>query len=360
MVAVAYPPLLVVVPLAAVVWSAAARRPTALIAGLSVSVLGLGLILPYIVGGDLYEVVLAGVRPRIGTEPLWLAAIALGSVASATWAIRSRLPGVGTAAVLIGGGYLFSRLPTVLPGGAVVGLLAAALGTGLMASIVVELGLPRLRFAPAVLSILFLIPAFLVIGQGRLGFPSDAWAGRLDFVGTLSSDEEPGRVLLIGPPGSLPGGSRSLYGFEYRTIDGGMATLTDAYLGSPGPEDRDLAQTIAENLLGGVDLRPGQALARLGIEWLMIVPGSTFPEEVLNRQVDLARRPVATEMAAYQNLAPVDPPAPNAVIDSRLRASGWVSLGIAVLLAVAAYWGRIRVPVRAAVSGRVEEMAVVS
>jgi hypothetical protein len=65
-------------------------------------------------------------------------------------------------------------------------------------------------------------------------------------------------------------------------------------------------------------------------------------------------------MAAYQNLAPADPPAPNVVIDPRLRASGWVSLGIALILAVAAYWGRIRVPVRAPVSGRVEEMAVVS
>ncbi len=44
-------------------------------------------------------------------------------------------------------------------------------------------------------------------------------------------------------------------------------------------------------------------LARLGIEWLVLVPGSEFPTEILNRQIDLVARPVDTDLAVYQNLS---------------------------------------------------------
>ncbi|MGH8925050.1 MAG: glycosyltransferase family 2 protein [Acidimicrobiia bacterium] len=360
LVAVAYPPLLVVVSMIALIWAVAARRPQALVAGLATTALGAGLVLPYIVGADLFDVLLAGNRPVITAEWLWLLAVGAGLLVSALWGNRSRLPGIWLASFLIGGGYLVSQLPTILPAGSVVALLAAALGSGLVASVLVELRIPMFRAGGAMVTAMLLIPALLVIGQGRLGLPGDEWSGRLDFVETLSAGVEPGRALLIGPPDTLPGETRSMFGFDYRTVDGGLATLTQAYLSPPGLLDQELERTVTENLLGGVGLRPGEALAQLGIEWLVVVPGSTFPTEVLDRQVDLAQRPVATGLGVYQNLVPVDEVSAEVTPDPLLRLAGWISLALGLVLLVAGYWGRGRVPQPVMAPDRIEEMAVAS
>jgi hypothetical protein len=360
MVAVAYPPLLVVLPIVALVWAVASRRAQALVAGLAVSALGAGLILPYVVGADLFDVLLAGTRPVIAAQLVWLLAAAVGLVTAAIWSHRQRLPGIWLASVLIGGGYLASRLPTILPAGATVGLVGAALGSGLLAAALVELHIPRLRAMATSVAVVLLIPALMTVGQGRLGLPSDEWSGRLDFIETLSAGPEPGRALLIGPPDTLPGKARSVFGFDYRTVDGGLATLTQAYLSRPGLLDQALEEAIAENLIGGVDLRPGVVLSRLGIEWLVIVPGSAFPVEALDRQLDLAKRPVATELLVYQNLVPPEPLGSEPVSDPLLRLAGWASLALASILVVAAYWGRGRSPQPVIAPERVEELAVAS
>ncbi|MGH8958826.1 MAG: hypothetical protein ACRDVK_09135, partial [Acidimicrobiia bacterium] len=322
--------------------------------------LGAGLILPYVVGADLFDVLLAGNRPVITAEWLWLLVVGAGLLASAFWGNRQRLPGLALASCLIGGGYLLSQLPTILPAGAVLGLVGAALGCGLLASILVELQVPRFRAAAPLVAAMLLLPALLVIGQGRLGLPADRWSSRLDFIETLSTGGEPGRALLIGPPDTLPGEARSMYGFDYRTIDGGLATLTQAYLSRPGSLDQALEDAITENLIGGVDLRPGVVLSRLGIEWLVVVPGSTFPREALDRQVDLAQRPVATELAVYQNVVPADDVRAEQSGDPFLRVAGWASLALVLVLVVAAFWGRGRPPQPVVATERIEEMAVAS
>jgi hypothetical protein len=184
----------------------------------------------------------------------------------------------------------------------------------------------------------------LTLAQGRMGLPADQWRDRLDFVATLSQGDEPGRALLIGPPGSLPGSVRSGSGYDYRTLDGGQPTLTQAYLSRPGPLDAELAAVIDQHLLAGIDLRPGQALSRLGIEWLVIVPGSEFPSEILSRQVDLVARPVDAELAVFQN----DAYSPSTAIpregarSDTARVAGWGSFALLVVLSLAAYWGRSR------------------
>ncbi|HJU52122.1 MAG TPA: hypothetical protein VJ815_07285 [Acidimicrobiia bacterium] len=360
MVAVAYPPLLIVIPFVALAWGVAARRPQALVAGLAVTALGAGVVLPFVLGADLTDLLLAGKDPEIAPELLWLIVVGAGVAASALWGNRQRMPGIWLASLLIGSGYLLSQVPRILPAGAAVGLLGASVGCGLLASILAELHIKRFKLGGPLLAALLLVPALFVLGQGRLGLPGDEWSGRLDFIETLSTTGEPGRALLIGPPDSLPGQARSIYGFDYRTVDGGLATLTQAYLSRPGSLDQALETAITENLISGADLRPGEVLSSLGIEWLVVVPGSTFPAEALNRQVDLAQRPVATELAVYQNLVPPDDVRADVVGNPFLRVAGWASLALASILILAAVWGRGRAPQPVVVPERVEEMAVVS
>jgi hypothetical protein len=360
LVAVAYPPLLIVVPFVALVWGVAARRPQALVAGLAVTALGAGLILPYVLGADLFDLLRAGKSPQITAELLWLLVIGVGMTTSAVWGNRQRLPGTWLASLLIGGGYLLSQVPRISPAGATVGLLGAAVGCGLLGSILAELQIGRFKAGGPLLAALLLVPALFVLGQGRLGLPVDEWSDRLDFIETLSTPGKPGRALLIGPPNSLPGQARSLYGFEYRTVDGGLATLTQAYLSRPGSLDQALETAITEKLISGADLRPGEVLSRLGIEWLVIVPGSTFPTEALDRQVDLAQRPVATELAVYQNLVPANDVRADVAGNPFVRVAGWASLALSSILILAAIWGRGRTPQAAVAPERIEEMAVVS
>lgn len=360
MVAVAYPPLLMVVPFVALVWAVAARRPQTLVAGLAVTALGAGLILPYVLGANLFDLLLAGKSPEITAELVWVLVVGSGVATSAAWGNRQRLPGIWLASLLIGGGYLLSQVPRISPAGAAVGLLGASLGCGLLGSILADLQIGRFKAGGPLLAALLLVPALFVLGQGRLGLPGDEWSGRLDFIETLSTAGEPGRALLIGPPDSLPGQARSLYGFDYRTVDGGLATLTQAYLSRPGSLDQALETAITENLISGTDLRPGAVLSQLGIEWLVVVPGSTFPAEALDRQVDLAQRPLATELAVYQNLVPANDVRADVAGNPFVGVGGWVSLALGAILVLAAVWGRARTPPPVVTPERIEEMAVVS
>lgn len=340
--AIAYPPLLVLIPVVAAIWAVAARRTSAVVAGLAVTSLGAGLISPYLAGGNLYDLLDAGSRPVLDDPWLWLGSLAVTLIASTLWSVRSRLPGVWLSAVLIGFGFLISRLSSATAGLSTVGFIAVALGAGILAALAVELALPRLKGVGWLLAGLLLIPAALTLVQGRLGLPADRWTDELEFVSTLSDGDRPDRALLIGPPGSLPGRARSMFGFEYRVAAGGAVTIAQAYLPEMTDADRILGAVIEESLLGAVDLRPGQQLAMLGIEWLVVVPGSTFPVENLDRQVDLARRPLSTELLVYENLVEPGPVQPTSGFDRALRAAGWASGALLLVLVAASIWGRGR------------------
>jgi hypothetical protein len=150
---------------------------------------------------------------------------------------------------------------------------------------------------------LFLVPAVMTAGGGRAGLPSDRWSDRLGFVTTLAETPLSTRVLLIGPPADLPGASRSIGTVSYRLIDGGVATLEQAYLPNLQAGDSALAQVILDHVIRGVDLRPGAALADFGVGWVVVLPDSKLDTHALDRQVDLALTPVDPELAVYENLA---------------------------------------------------------
>ena len=91
---------------------------------------------------------------------------------------------------------------------------------------------------------------------------------------------------------------------SYRLIDGGVATLEQAYLPEfPGRATQSWPRVIIDHLIRGVDLRPGAALAEFGIGWVVVLPGSDFDTHALDRQVDLALTPVDPELTVYENLA---------------------------------------------------------
>jgi len=341
--AVAYPPVLVVVAFSGLVWALVARRFGAAGLGLAATALGSLLILPYVLGGDLNHLLQAGLHPTIANEWLWLLGIGLGTALVAVFSSRTRLASIWWAGIMVSAGFLVSQSSTLAPGIVTVGLLAAALGASVLSANLVELEMPRVRLIGGATVAVLLFPAVLTVAQGRMGLPPDQWTDRLDFVRTLSTGD-PTRALLIGPPGSLPGAARNLSGFDYRTIHGGQATLTQAFLAKPGALDLELRRVIDDHLLAGVDLRPGAALARFGIEWLVIVPGSVFPTEILERQVDLAARPIDTDLVVYQNLAysAVSDPTQQGSASEIARRAGWGSGVLLVVLVAVAFWGRNR------------------
>jgi hypothetical protein len=175
----------------------------------------------------------------------------------------------------------------------------------LLAAIVVEVAEgPTWRRLVAMASVaLFLVPAVMTAGGGRAGLPPDRWSERLGFVATLAETPSSTRVLLIGPAGDLPGASRSLGSVSYRLIDGGVATLEQAYLPNFQAGDAALVRVIVDHVIRGVDLRPGAALAEFGIGWVVVLPGSDFDTHALDRQVDLALTPVDPDLTVYENLA---------------------------------------------------------
>jgi hypothetical protein len=186
-----------------------------------------------------------------------------------------------------------------------VGWLGASIGGALLTAIVVEVAEgPTWRRLAAMVSVaLFLVPAVMTAGGGRAGLPPDRWSGRLGFVTTLAETPSSTRVLLIGRSADLPGASRSIGTVSYRLIDGGVATLEQAYLPNFQAGDSALAQVILDHLIRGVDLRPGAALADFGVGWVVVLPDSDLNTLALSRQVDLALTPVDPELAVYQNLA---------------------------------------------------------
>jgi hypothetical protein len=151
---------------------------------------------------------------------------------------------------------------------------------------------------------LFLVPAVATAAGGRAGLPADRWSDRLGFVTTLAEHPSSTRVLLIGPAADLPGASRPLGPVAYRLIDGGGASLEQAYLPNFQAGDVALVQVIVDHLISGTDLRPGAALAEFGVGWVVVLPGADFDTQALDRQIDLALTPVDPELTVYENLAP--------------------------------------------------------
>jgi hypothetical protein len=303
--AIAYPPLLVVVPVVAALWALFSGRRGAILMGLAITAVGAGAISPFVVAGDILNLLRAGSVPSVDPDWLWPVSIALTGGLGAFLVRPQRLVGVALGGVLAGSGWLIGRFPDLLAGVGMAALVAAGLGAGLLAAMLVDADTrPAWRWLTAWAGVLALLaPVAVTLAEGRAGLPQDRWSKALAFVDALSGEEDPGRVMLIGPASVLPGSSRSFGNLDYRLIDGGVPTIDQAYLPAIGPGDAVLEETLVRSLIEGVDLRPGEALAAFGVRWLVVLPGSGLTPEVLGRQVDLAERPLGPDLDVYENLA---------------------------------------------------------
>jgi hypothetical protein len=304
--AMAYPPLLLIVPIVGLLWAVVAGRRAAALIGVMVAALGAGLIAPYVVAGDLST--LLGSSELPGINPVWVWPVSVGvACAVAVWLVSpTRLAGVALGGLLASIGWLAGRAPGVSPGVGIVGLLTAGVGGALLAAALVDVDSRHVwqRLVGWAAAALLLVPAAFTVAGGRAGLPPDQFTNALAFVETLAGDREPGRVLLIGPAAALPGMGRSIGGIDYRLVDGGVATLDQAYLPAPAAGDAAFAAAFERAFLLGVDLRPGEAMAAFGVRWVVILPGAELDLDVLERQVDLAERPLDPDVTVFENVAP--------------------------------------------------------
>ena len=250
---------------------------------------------PWINGVDFTEYFRAG-------EAFWqpgavLAIAALIALAAALVAAPGSLMRVGLWGGLIGSvGFTLAR--TASEGGGrhlgALGLAAVALGTSVVAGVVFD----SLRRMPDLSALgryilpvgagaaaLVVLSAALVLGPGRAGLPADELEDALRFTGASIDDESAARVLLVGPPESLPGTSRTVRGAGYRVISAPTPRLWEAELPVPGPADDALTEVL-ESIIDGGGFRAGQQLAEFGIRWIVEMDGTPLSSR-FEQQLDL-------------------------------------------------------------------------
>ena len=130
------------------------------------------------------------------------------------------------------------------------------------------------------------VSALLVVAPGRAGLPSDQLAANISFTavaeGTAPSDS---RILVIGPPETLPGDSRTVRGAGYRVVSAPMPAMWEAWLADEQVVDFALEADL-ESMIDGEVFRGGEILAPYGIRWVIAL-GPTPLEDVFGAQLDL-------------------------------------------------------------------------
>ena len=227
----------------------------------------------------------------------------------------SRIAGVG--AVLVAGGAAAARTAGMGAGHhvAAAGLIAAAIGTALLAGAAVDVGgrLATSRLLRRVLAsvgaiggIAIAAGALLLIPAGRAGLGPDRFGAPLEFSSARATDHGTDRLLLVGESGRLPGSSRESVGFSYRLVGGPVPTLPEAWLAEPGVGDSAL-EGVLQEIASGEELRPGAALAEFGVRWIVLLDPSPF-DTALETQLDMRPLP-GLDYAVFEN----EEPSPRAV-----------------------------------------------
>ncbi|MDH4117825.1 MAG: hypothetical protein OEW30_10610 [Acidimicrobiia bacterium] len=313
-------PMAVVIPVVAVILAVpimdkSKLRPSSLWWAVVAVVIGADLISPYLLGippSALNVDLLDGTSwPALW----WLGALALAAVLSATFGSSLEARTAGWGGALVAAGLLGVGM---LPGEfEVAAMLLASLGAALVvggaahahagSGMVVRTGRGLALVAAAVV-VASMIPAIV---DGRIGLTEDGWSERLAFVSELEDSAGPERALLVGD--SLPGEVRSGQGYDFRLITGSRPTLDQAWLAGDRIGDRALARTLIA-VDGGVNARPGAALAEFAIRWVVVADDAPL-SEVLGPQVDLAERRRVEGWTVFENLA----------FRPRVSGDGWVA-----------------------------------
>ncbi|MBT8164105.1 MAG: hypothetical protein KJO97_01030 [Acidimicrobiia bacterium] len=268
-----------------------------------------------------------------GPDFFWSPSVWVATVTAATAgflmaaAPRPMAQLAGWGALMASGGAILARTGSfgwgTDPGAA--GLAVVGVGMAVIVGAALETAarsfetagpLRYLRILAGVGAGLLLIGTITIAIPGRLGLPSSGLADTLAF----TNEAAPGRVLLVGSEGAMPGGGQALEGGTHiRLVSTPVPRLWEAW---PTPEaegDRALAEAVTA-ALSGEDFRLGESLAEFGVGWI-VTTGEGAITSTLDAQLDLL--PLALpDTRAYQ----VDVAAPRA-IDS--TGTEWRSTGVA-------------------------------
>jgi hypothetical protein len=290
--------------------------------------LAVPMLLPWLVKADLERLITAG-DAFWGTSRVVVAA-AGGTALLTIMAAPRRLAVVaGWGAILAGGGAFAARSADLGMGDAVqsAALAVVALGSAAIVGSALESatrvgeigGWRRLSVGVGAAASLLLVAASLlpVVG-GRAGLPGDRFRDAFEFTVARPGDPALSRILVVGPPQTLPGDSREIMGAYYRVVSAPMPDHLETRLNEPLVGDEALAAAL-ERMIDGQTQRAGELLASFGIRWIVIMgdttgtgadPLATAWLNVLEGQLDLvplggglAHPTFANEEPAYRALS---------------------------------------------------------
>ncbi|MGH9167910.1 MAG: hypothetical protein ACRD02_08815 [Acidimicrobiia bacterium] len=274
--------------------------------------IGLVFLLPWLWTTDPVRFATVGV-PAFWTPSWWTLALFAGAVGAVLAGGERRLVslgGWGALVALLGafaarsGGFGLGQ-EVGLPG-----LIAASLGMAVVAGSALEMwarvpGQYLWRRAAALAgmtaALALVAGALLLMAGGRAGLPADRFGEALRFTAGRQAEEGSSRILLLGPPETLAGESRSVDGAAYRLVAAPAPRLWEAWLPAPRAGDRQLEEVLRA-LGNGQSLRVGESLAPFGVRWV-ILTGPTPFEQALDVQLDL--QPLSgLRYPAFENEAP--------------------------------------------------------
>ncbi len=290
------PAALLIAPVAALVWAVVGTGPrrAAALRVLAGAILAIPLLMPWVLFTDLPAFLSAG--SAAFWDPGWPAAGAVGVAAAGILLAGDRTISAvaGWGGLLAALGVLAARAGDLGAGREVeaAGIMAASLGIAGVVGAAVGFGSRRevttgTRFALGMFALFAAIglvaATALLAAPGRAGLPRDQHGETFAFA--VAGDVVPSRILLFGPPETLPGESRELEGLGYRIIDPPYPLSWDAYLHEPRLGDEAL-HVFLETLLDGEVRRAGASLAGFGVGWVAFTEESQL-QAVFEAQLDL-------------------------------------------------------------------------
>jgi len=308
------PPALIVAPVGALVWAVAGRGPRwapafRVVAGAG---LALPLLMPWILYADLGAFLAAGPPAFWAPSPVWLVVGMLGVASVGALVTGDKtVSSVGAwGGLMVAIGWLAARSGEYGLGreAETAALMAVSLGAAGVVGAATGFGSRRkdasgVRYVfgmAAVFAAAGLVAAtVLVAGPGRAGLPEDEFGETFSFA--TAAGDTPTRILLFGPPDTLPGESRVFEGLGYRVIDAPYPRIWDAYLHEPRLGD-DALRAFLETLLDGEVRRGGVSLAEFGIGWVAFTEESQL-ELLFDAQLDMVSLR-SFDVPVYRNEVP--------------------------------------------------------